>query len=84
MSAALPPSRATTLTSGFRKGEIIREALGVLRVAGAPLSTKEIAERLLAQRGMTEPPVKVVRDMIGALHRLLCPTFPVCPGTVLP
>jgi len=52
----------------FRRGECFTAALGVLRRSGMPLTSKEIATRLLQERGIARPDRKMVRHMVGAVH----------------
>jgi hypothetical protein len=55
----------------FRRGACIQHALDVLRKATGPLTTKEIAVRMLQETGIAEPDVKQVRNLIGAVNRSL-------------
>jgi hypothetical protein len=55
----------------FRRGEGFRAALGVLRAAEGPLTTREIAVRMLRGRGVTAPTIKMIRDLVGAVHASL-------------
>jgi hypothetical protein len=55
----------------FRRGEGFRIALGILRAADGPLTTREIAVRMLRGRGVTAPTLKTVRDLVGAVHASL-------------
>ena len=52
----------------FQRGEVILEALGVLREAEAPLSQTEIVRRMLAKRGVTDPTSAELRAMRNAVH----------------
>jgi hypothetical protein len=54
-----------------KRGTVFRAALGVLRGATGPLTTKDICLQLLAAKGTAEPTREQVRDMIGAVHRSL-------------
>jgi hypothetical protein len=45
----------------FRRGTVFRHALEVLRDATGPLTTREIAEQMLARKGVTDAPQKGVR-----------------------
>lgn len=47
----------------FRRGTVFRSALEVLRNATGPLTTREIAETMLARKGVTDAPQKSVRDL---------------------
>jgi hypothetical protein len=55
----------------FKRGHMFRAAIDVLREAGAPLETREIAVRLLAGQGVTEPTLAQIRNMTGALRPTL-------------
>src|SRR5437016_3552809 len=55
----------------FKRGTVLRHALNALRTADAPLTSREVARRLLKERGVAEPTAKQVRDMVGAVHRSL-------------
>lgn len=52
----------------FDRGDCFRAALDVLRRAGKPLTSKEVATLLLQERGIPEPTRKMVRHMVGAVH----------------
>jgi hypothetical protein len=56
----------------FKRGHMFRAAIDVLREAGGPLETRELAVRLLACQGVTEPTLAQIRNMTGALR----PTLP--------
>jgi hypothetical protein len=49
----------------------VQHALDVLRKATGPLTTKEIAVRMLQETGIAEPATKQVRNLIGAVNRSL-------------
>jgi hypothetical protein len=55
----------------FVRGECFTAALDVLRRAGMPLTSKEIATIMLQERGLAEPDRKMVRHMVGAVHASL-------------
>jgi hypothetical protein len=55
----------------FRRGECFRAALDVLRRAEGPLTSKEIAIRVLHARGVTKPDRLAVSNMFGAVHTSL-------------
>ena len=55
----------------FKRGECFRAALEVLRDAEGLLRSREIAQRMLARKGVPEPTLKALRDMVGAVHRSL-------------
>lgn len=57
--------------SPYKRGEVFRAVLEVLRAADRPLTSREISEMLLHKAGMTNPPLKQIRDMVGAVHTSL-------------
>jgi hypothetical protein len=66
---AISVRRRVTGNPWIKRPDCFRQALGVLREAEKPLTTREIALRLLAKHGVTEPTIKNMRDMYGAIHR---------------
>jgi hypothetical protein len=55
----------------FRRGACVQHALDVLRKAAGPLTTKEIAVRMLQETGIAEPDTKQIRNLIGDVNRSL-------------
>ena len=55
----------------FRRGTVFRHALDVLRTAEAPLTTREITERMLVAKGITDAKPKAVRDLAGGVQASL-------------
>ena len=56
----------------FKRGTVWRSALDVLRAAGGrPLTAREITERMLIERGVTNAPLKAARDLAGAVQSSL-------------
>lgn len=55
----------------FERGECFPAALAVLRHAAVPLTSKEIATRLLQDRGVGCPDRKMVAHMVGVVHSSL-------------
>jgi hypothetical protein len=47
----------------FKRATVYREALGILRAAKAPMTAREIAEAMLAKRGVTGVPVRAVSNL---------------------
>ena len=47
----------------FRRGTVYREALKVLRDAPAPMTAREIAEAMLAAKGVTGVPRRKISDL---------------------
>lgn len=54
----------------FRRGTMFRAALDVLRTATGPMTSREIAERLLADKGAT-PTLPQLRDLVAGLNSCL-------------
>ena len=52
----------------FKRGECFRSAVDVLRRAEGPLTSKEVAMRMLHAKGIAEPDRLIVRHMVGAVH----------------
>ena len=52
----------------FKRGECFRAAIDVLRRAEGPLTSKEVATRMLQAKGAAEPDRLTVRHMVGAVH----------------
>jgi hypothetical protein len=52
----------------FKRGTVFRHALDVLRDAHGPLTAREITERMLAAKGVTDTDQRAVRDLIGAVN----------------
>ena len=63
--------RRYNINQFFRRGDCIRVALDTLRAAEKPLTTREIAVRMLEGRGVYNPPAKIRRDIAQAVHRSL-------------
>jgi hypothetical protein len=55
----------------FKRGTVFRNALDVLRNAERPLTTREIAARMLAAKGVTAPADKDRRTLEGAVQSSL-------------
>ncbi len=55
----------------FPHGTVFRSALNVLRTAGAPLTAREIADRLLATKGVTNADRKGLRALRSAINMSL-------------
>ena len=60
--------RRRKLNPWFRKGEGYRCALDALRKAEGPLTAREIGERMLASKGVTDATRKQVRDLAGGIQ----------------
>jgi hypothetical protein len=55
----------------FKRGACVQHALDVLRKTEGPLTTKEVAVRMLQETGIAKPDTKQVRNLIGAVNRSL-------------
>jgi hypothetical protein len=55
----------------FKRGTVFRHALDVLRTATGPLTTRQIAERMVKAHGVTDAPRKAVRDLAGGVQASL-------------
>lgn len=55
----------------FKRGTVFRSAVDVLRTAEKPLSTQEIAEAMLAKKGVTGVDRRALRDLTGAVKSSL-------------
>lgn len=55
----------------FKRGTVFRTAVDALRRAEAPLSTMEIARRMVAAKGVANASKKAVRDLAGAVQSSL-------------
>lgn len=61
------PSRAVRRRNGwFKPGELVRMVLDILRVAPAPISSREIAAAVMAERGLDPADMRTGR-LIGKL-----------------
>ncbi len=69
--STIRPVKAYKENPWFQRGEVILEALSVLREAHMPLSQTEIVKRMLAKRGVTDPTSADLRNMRNALHATL-------------
>jgi hypothetical protein len=55
----------------FKRGTLLRHALDVLRKAQGPLTAREITERMLAARGVTNVNPKDMRGLIASVQTSL-------------
>ena len=69
--AGIAARRRYKSASPYKRGEVFRAVLDVLRLAEQPLTSREISEALLRKVGIKEPTLKQVRDMVGAVHSSL-------------
>jgi hypothetical protein len=69
--AGIAPRRRNKQASPYKRGEVFRVVLEVLRLSDRPLTSREISEALLHKAGIAEPPLKQIRDMVGAVHTSL-------------
>jgi hypothetical protein len=66
----IAPRRRNNKNPWFRKGDLFRHAIGVLRQASSPMTAREITEALLRSRGV-EPETKHVRYLFGGVQASL-------------
>jgi hypothetical protein len=59
--------RRRKLNPWFKRGTIYRIALDILRDADGPLTTRQITERMLAAKGVTNASQRAVRDLITSV-----------------
>ena len=55
----------------FKRGTMFRAVLGVLKSASGPLTVREMAVRLLAEKGEPDPDPKVIRQLEGGVRAAL-------------
>lgn len=67
----IAPRRRNKQASPYKRGEVFRAVLGVLREASEPMTSRAISEALLRKVGIADPPLKQIRDMVGAVHSSL-------------
>lgn len=51
----------------FKRGTVLRHVLEVLRTAEAPMTAREIADRMLATAGITDPDKGEVHKLVGSV-----------------
>jgi hypothetical protein len=51
----------------FKRGTLFRHAIDVLRNAQEPMTARQITERMLAAKGVSEVTTKAVRDLAGGV-----------------
>lgn len=69
--ASIAARRRYKSASPYKRGEVFRAVLDVLRLAEKPLTSREISEALLRKVGIVEPTTKQIGDMYGAVHTSL-------------
>ncbi len=55
----------------FKRNAGFRHALDILRKADGPLTTKQIAVQMLKDTGLSQPSIKQIRNLTGAVNRSL-------------
>ncbi|MDE2228962.1 MAG: hypothetical protein KGL11_07980 [Alphaproteobacteria bacterium] len=63
----IAPRRRNNKNPWFKKGEMFRHAIDVLRRASGPMTAREITEALLRSCGV-EPDTKSVRSLFGGVQ----------------
>lgn len=69
--ARIAPRRRNRSNPLFKRGEIFREVLSLLRTTQGTPTTREIVETMLRKRGVTKPSATQIRSMVGAVHSSL-------------
>lgn len=69
--STISPRRRYKNASPYKRGEVFRAVLDVLRTAPGPMTSRQISEALLHKAGIADPPLKQIRDMVGAVHSSL-------------
>jgi hypothetical protein len=69
--ARIAARRRYKSASPYKRGEVFRAVLNVLRLTDKPLTSREISETLWHKAGVAEPTLKQIRDMVGAVHASL-------------
>jgi hypothetical protein len=64
----LKPIRARNDTRWRKRGYGVRTTIEILRQAGRPLSTREIAEEVMRREGLPLDDVEARRDVCSSLH----------------
>ncbi|MBZ9886412.1 hypothetical protein LB559_00435 [Mesorhizobium sp. BR1-1-3] len=67
----IAPKRRNNPNPLFKRGHVIRAALGVLRAATAPMSAEEIGIALLRSKGVPEPTRAEIELMYGSVSASL-------------
>lgn len=67
----IKPRKPRKLHTGFPVGDLSRAVLDVLRRADAPLTVREIATRVAAQRGLDVSTSARMQPMIGRVRNVL-------------
>lgn len=71
----------------FKRGTIFRSVLEILRTAQEPLTAAELTKRLLASKGVSDPPREDFRNLFGGVQSSLRNNDGVtvrCIGTGIP
>jgi hypothetical protein len=66
------PARRYSPNPHFARGELPRLAMNIMRAAGEPLATREIAVRDLAMRGVTLPDRRAMKLTRLRLQQMFC------------
>jgi hypothetical protein len=67
----IAPKRRNNPNPHFKRGHVIRAALGVLRAATVPMSAEEIGIALLRSKGVSEPTRAEIELMYGSVSASL-------------
>lgn len=55
----------------FKKGMVYREVLDILRASGEPMTARQVATRMLANKGFAQPAVGILKAAINSVHHAL-------------
>jgi hypothetical protein len=69
--ATIAARRKNKSASPYKRGQVFRTVLVVMRESQNPLTSREISKRLLRKAGIAKPIAKQVRDMVGSVHSSL-------------
>jgi hypothetical protein len=64
----IPARPRNRVNMWYRRGTMFRVALDILRAADKPLTTREMAKKLFARKGITEPSAENLRDLAAGLR----------------
>jgi hypothetical protein len=63
----IPARRTYKANKWFKRGTLSRQAVGILRNSAEPLTIREIVDRMLAAKGVTDARIDQIRGMQSAV-----------------
>jgi hypothetical protein len=69
--ASIAARRKNKSAGPYKRGQVFRTVLVVMRESQEPLTSRQISEALLRKAGIAEPSLKQIRDMVGSVHSSL-------------